>query len=332
MAVGSGLGGQLGIAKETTYGTRVAPTTFLEIQSESLEYTYEVYEGGGLAAGRLTRPESRRVKTTINVEGGIELEVTNKNFGKLLENLLGTTVTPVQQGVTTAYLQTHTLGDNIGKALTVQVGVPQLDGTVRVEEFTGAKVASAEFSCEVGGGLMSTFNIDGRNFDTTQTLAVASYPLAVAPFHFGQMTTKIGTTVAGAASADGVRDTSVSVERAMNTDRHYAGAAGLKAQPILNDYQQVTGSFGVDFMDKTVFMDRFVNNTTFALSWEFVGDLIEAGHNYEFKVQIPAAKLTGELPKLDGPDVVTGSFPFTAYSNGTDPIVTILYKSTDATL
>jgi hypothetical protein len=45
-------------------------------------------------------------------------------MGLLLQALMGTTVTPVQQVATAAYLQTHTLADTAGKSLTIQKGVP----------------------------------------------------------------------------------------------------------------------------------------------------------------------------------------------------------------
>lgn len=110
MAIGSGLGAQLGIAPETTYGTYVAPTKFIEFTKESLVLKKTTAQSAGIAAGRLLALSSRRVLTRREASGSIDLEVTNKGMGLLLQALMGTTVTPVQQGAGPAYLQTHTRG------------------------------------------------------------------------------------------------------------------------------------------------------------------------------------------------------------------------------
>ena len=137
MPIGSGLGAQVGIAAETTYGTFVAPAKFVEFTKESLVEKKTVATSSGIAAGRLMALSSRRVVTQREVAGSLELEVTNKGMGVLLHALMGTTVTPVQQAVTTAYLQTHTLADTWGKSLTIQKGVPLTTGTVTDKTFLG---------------------------------------------------------------------------------------------------------------------------------------------------------------------------------------------------
>ena len=48
----SGLGGQLGLAAESTYGTFVAPTRWFEFNSESLHLERERIESAGIRAGR----------------------------------------------------------------------------------------------------------------------------------------------------------------------------------------------------------------------------------------------------------------------------------------
>ena len=116
MAGGSGLWAQLGIAPEVTYGTFVAPTKFIEFTKESLVLKKTTAQSAGIAAGRLMALSSRRVVTQREVSGSVDLEVTNKAMGLILQSLMGTTVTPVQQGATAAYLQTHTLADTAARA------------------------------------------------------------------------------------------------------------------------------------------------------------------------------------------------------------------------
>ncbi|MFB6675607.1 phage tail tube protein [Streptomyces sp. NPDC056390] len=328
MAIGSGLGAQLGISAETTYGTFVAPSKYIEFTKESLVLKKTTAQSAGIAAGRLLALSSRRVLTRREVSGSIDLEVTNKGMGILLQALMGTTVTPVQQGAGPAYLQTHTLADTAGKSLTIQKGVPLTTGAVTDKTFLGCKVTSAEFACEVGGMLTSSYEFDGKDCDEAQTLATASYP-AMAPFHFGQMAVKTGAFGTETAR-DGIRKVSVKVERPQEVERFYAGQAGLKKEPISNDQVKITGSLESDYVDTTL-DDLHTSDAAISLVWEFVGPVIATTFFETFRITLPAVRLDEGPPVVDGFGVVKPTFNFTALYDGTNP-VKIEYISTDSTL
>jgi len=328
MAIGSGLGAQLGIAAESSYGTFEASSKFIEFTKESLVLKKTTAQSAGIAAGRLMALSSRRVVTQREASGSIELEVTSKAMGLLLQALMGTTVTPVQQETTTAYLQTHTLADTAGKSLTVQKGVPLTTGTVTDKTFVGCKVISAEFSCEVGGMLMATFELDGKDCDETQTLATASYP-TMAPFHFGQMALKTGTFDSETA-LDGVRKVSVKIERPQATDRFYANQSALKKEPISNDLVKITGSLEMDYVATTI-DDLHTSDGATALVWEFIGPVIETTYNETFRISLPAVKVDDAPPTVEGFDVIRPTFNFTALYDGTNAVA-IEYISTDTAL
>ncbi|MFF5445493.1 phage tail tube protein [Streptomyces sp. NPDC012888] len=325
MAIGSGLGGQLGMVAEVTYGTFVAPTRFLEFTKESLVLKKTTAQSAGVAAGRLLPLSSRRVLTQLEVAGSIDLEVTHTGMGLLLQALMGTTVTPVQQGATTAYLQTHTLADNWGKFLTIQKGVPLTTGTVTDKSFVGCKVVGAEFSCEVGGMLEASFEIDGRDCSESQTLASASYP-SRKPFHFGQMAFKTGT-FSSETALDGVRKVSVKIERPMATDRFYAGQAGLKKEPIANDLVKISGSIEMDYVNTTL-DDLHTSDAATSMVWEFVGANIASTFDETFRITLPAIKIDEAPPTIEGFEVIKPTYQFTGLYDGTNqPVIT--YMSTD---
>ncbi|MFF9084425.1 phage tail tube protein [Streptomyces rubiginosohelvolus] len=328
MAIGSGLGAQIGIAAESSYGTFVAPAKFVEFTKESLQLKKTTAQSAGIAAGRLVALDKRRVLTQRQASGSLEMEVTNKAMGVLLQTLMGTTVTPVQQAATAAYLQTHILADTAGKSLTIQKGVPLTTGTVTDKTFLGCKVISAEFSCEVGGMLLATFEIDAKDCDETQTLAVATYP-AMSPFHFGQMSVKTGTYNSETA-LDGVRKVSVKIERPMATERFYAGQSGLKKEPISNDQVKITGSIETDYV-ATALDDLHTSDASTSLVWDFKGPNIAASHDERFTVKIPAIRIDDAPPVVDGVDVIKPTYSFTGLYDGTNP-TSIEYMSTDTAL
>lgn len=329
MGIGSGLGSSFGMAAETTYGTYVAPTRFLEATAK-LTKRKNVYQGGGLASGRFTQPGGRRYVTTKGAGGTLDTAVYSKGMGLLLNGLMGGTVAPVQQAATAAYLQTHALGDPFGKWYTMQAGVPDLGGTVRPYTVLGAQISSVELSCETGGGLMATWGVEARDMSEAQTIAAPSYPV-VGEFHFGQASLKMGT-FGSEAAVDGVTKVSVSIDRSRHDGGPYMGNQGLRSQGVLNDWTKVSGSIGADFLDKTTFADRFASDTPVSLVWEFVGPLIASTYYETFRVKMPQVFFDGDTPTADGPAEVKTSFPFTAQHDGTNPTVTIEYISTDLTL
>jgi hypothetical protein len=328
MAIGSGLGAQVGIAAEVTYGTFLAPTKFIEFTKESLVLKKTTAQSAGIAAGRLLPLSSRRVVTQRQASGTLELEVTNKGMGVLLQSLMGTTVTPVQQGAGPAYLQTHTLADVAGKSLVIQKGVPLTTGTVTDKTFIGCKITSAEFSCGVGEMLAATFDVDAKDCDEAQTLATASYP-SMSPFHFGQMAVKTGTFGTETAR-DGIRKASIKIERPQAVDRFYAGQAGLKKEPISNDQVKITGSVEMDYVDTTL-DDLHTSDGATSLVLEFVGPLIAATFFETFRITLPAVRFDDAPPAVEGFDVIKPTLSFTGLFDGTNQ-PKIEYISTDITI
>lgn len=330
MSIGSGIAGQVAIAEETVYGTRVAESRAFEVDpsGESLDKVKNTVQGGGLAGGQYGRLGSRRTVTSTAGAGGLPLEVTNKGFGLWLRHLMGDSLSPVVQGATIAFLQTHALSDNIGKSLSIQKGVPDAGGVVRPYDFLGAKIMSGEFSCGLDENLMATFDVDAQAVSEASALVTPSYVAGVMPFPFLSMGVKLGT-FGSEASVTGVRGASVKIDRPQATDRFYAGAAGVKAEPIVNDWPTVTGTIDTDFLTKADFADRYVSDAPTSLVWEFIGPLIASTFFYTFRIRVPMIFLNTGTPNIGGTDVTKASFDFEGQLDGTHPLATIEYMSTD---
>lgn len=331
MGIGSGLGSSFGFAPEVTYGTYVAPTKWVEAGQPQLRKVKNTAQGGAARAGAYGRRGSMRYVTTKAGGGTVNLEVQNKRMGLLLNGLMGGTVSPTQQAATAAYLQTHAIGDPTGKFYTMQVGVPDLGGTARPYTFLGSKITAIEFSCGVDEVLTAAVTVDARDVTEAETLATPSYATGVNLFHFAQMGVKIGTYDSEAA-IQGVRRVTCRIERPHRTDRWYANNAGLKSEPVINDFVNISGTIECDYITKANLADRFAADTSTALVWEFIGPNIASTYDETFRIRLGQIFLDEGTPTVDGPDIVTGSYNFVGRDDGTNPLASIIYMSTDTAL
>lgn len=333
MAVGSGIGSQLGIAPEVTYGTYVAPTRFFEVRKPEVMKVKNTAQWDGLAAGRLvTRSDGRAVTTKAATLSLDELVVVQRDMGLLFNQIMGGTALVVQQGATAAWLQTHALVDTAGKMFTAQAGVPLIGGSVIPQSALGCKVTSAEFSCGVDELLTMKVDADARDITEAQALAAASYAAPRRPFHFGQMAVTSGASVGGAVASDGVRKISLKIDRNLNTGQFYANGLGLKDQPVTNDFVAVSGTITADYKTAANWADRFRDDTGFALVWTFTGPLIASTFFEQISFILPAVFLDGDTPSVDGPDVVGTDFPFVVRNDLSNNPFTITYMSIDTVI
>ena len=331
MAIGSGIGSQLGIAAETTFNTPVTVTRFYEFTSENLNYNKKVAVGMGLRAGGQLPRSQRRVVTTTDVTGEIVLDLPTRGLGLLLAQAMGTSPSVVTT-TTGVYSYTFTLGDTYGRSFSAQVGVPQYGGTVTPKSIAGAKIQGFELGVAVGGIATGKFTVDAASLTTSTSLATASYSATTNLFHFAQ-----GVITDNASSSPvtyaNIKDFSLTVDNALKTDRFNLGSAGAKQEQIINGFRAITGKVTAEFTD-TVLLDKFLADTTAGLKLTFTGATIgTSGSNKELlSITIPACKFDGDVPAVSGPGVIDVSFGFTVYDDGTNAPFTIVTQSLDNAL
>jgi hypothetical protein len=339
MPTGSGLDAQIGFAAESTWGTAVTVTRFLEFNEESMKFEPTWLEPVGLRAGTKFKRAPRIRQSRKSASGDVGLDVATLGMGLLVKHMLGSTVTTTTLVSGTAYKQVHVPSGFLGLGLTAQVGRPEpATGTVVPFTYNGCKVASWEFSCEDNSTPNLKLSLVGRAETTATALATASYLAGSSVFDFSQATLKLGgtpstsggeTTIAGGtAVAAVVRSISVAGETPMADERFGLGNAGLRSQPLENDIPTVTGSLDAEFA-KAELYDVFQNNTTTALQFDLTGAAIGAS-NFLFSIILPAVKLKAAAPAVGGPDIVSMSTDFEAYSNEVDPVIQIKIVSTES--
>lgn len=324
MPLASGLASQLGIVDEVTYGTPVTVSRFYDMVQENVNLSVDRVEAKGLRAAARTIKSAQWVAGKQSIAGPVDLEVWNKGYGLWWKHCLGNVaLTQPNAGPDpTVWDQTITPGDLAGKSLTMQIGRPSQDGTVRAFTYTGVKVAKWELGVAVDKLAELKVTTVGQAESTSIALAAATAPTGLAPFVFTQGTLSL------AGSAIDVHDFKLSGDNFLN-DRFKLGTA-LRKEPLEANRRDYVGEITAYFVDFTAY-NRFVNGTEAALVLDFLGAIIAGGSgtlNFELKVTANV-RFDGDTPNVTGPGEVMQPLKIKCTDAGSGAL-TVLYRSTDS--
>lgn len=321
MPVPSGLSNQLGYAAQGAYDTVATVTRFLEYESEGLDVDKRVLRTK--PSNRLHQPANRSRHYIRGGGGPIVIPFMNVGMGLLLKHALGA-VSTAHIGSTAEYQHTFTLASDggYGDWLTFQKGLADNTGTVRPFNFIGGKVLSWEFVQEIDANLMFNLGLDFKTAQTITSLASASYPVDQTPLSF------IDATITVDDVSTCIRSLRFGANRDLDVERICIG--NVKREPVAKGEEAITGTILREF-EGTAQYDAWINGTPAALeaTWAY-GEVEEDGEPFQLVVTIPVIEYDGEMPKSNGSEMNMQNLPFKALE-GADPIITILYATTDTT-
>jgi len=320
MAIRSGLAAQLGIGVETTWSVAVTPTRFYEFTDESLALSIERIESEGLRAGNRVLRSDRYAVGQKAVEGSVTMDMTAENSGLLFQHALGTVSTTTLSGSVKQHA--CTLSDPYALGLTLEVGRPGNDGTVRAFTYSGCKISSFTLSNSVNELLQGEFNFVGKD-ESTGSITSASYPSSQELLSFA------GATISVAGSSYECKEASVEVNTGLNAERYILGSQTINA-PVAASMTEITGSVTAEFKDLTAY-NRFVNNTTASLTMAWVGTAITGTYKRGITVTMPVVRFDGNTPNVGGPDIVDVELAYKALYDGTQEPITVTVVNTDTT-
>lgn len=313
--IATGLGGSVGIAAESSYGTWAAPTRWVEVRSFKMQNRPHITQGTGLANGRFVDLGSRRASTWFDAGGTMELEFLNQGMALLLVNALGSNATLSQLGSTAAYQLQANLGVPDGQNyLSMQGLLPNTSGTVLQQNFHGCKFSSVEWSIDMSNPLTWTIGIDSQQWENTNTAGTPSYTSNSRIFTFNGMSFKVGT-FGSEATIDGVKKMTCKIERGLATARIYMGQSS-KAEPVSNAVVKISGTAEVDLTanNKSVLWDIFNSqNPVPSIVMQFVGKQIgTSAYNDTLTLNPTSVYIdSGGTPELDGTDIVSTTLNWT---------------------
>lgn len=326
MAIRSGIGAQLGLAAETTYGTYAAPTRTLEFTSEGLVPNRERIESSGIRKGSTVRRKARWADNRKGGGGPLAFELANKGFGLPLKHAMGAVSTTTPAGSTNARRHRFTFGDLDDLSLTIQKGIPEADtGTIRPYAFLGCVVTEWEMGVDVDGLVTFGMSVDAQEMDDVSSLAVAAFPANDKLFSYQQT----AITVDGGAVLPTAL--SLNVSHGLATSRYFVRNSPLKKRPVIADMRDVRGSLTLEF-DTDVQVQRFLDAAPGAevpIVVTVAGDLIDGTAYYGVVATMPACRFDDSFPVVGGTDIITVTAPFVVLDDSTNPPLTLDYFTTD---
>lgn len=319
MAIGGGLGGQLGYKAESTYNTEVVVDRFAEFTKETIKANRVKTDVPGIGRGSMLR--SDRTKTAVRGHSGeIEFPVFNKSMGLLFQQAIGTdTITGTPEKLHTITRDANGLA---GKFTTVQIGRPSTDGTVRVHTYAGGKILSWDLACGMDDFLRLNTRWDFASADVNTTLATASFVTAQEAFDWSECAITIGGTAFHSKSFKLSSDRKLSVERRF--------LSNVKKEPLAAGWTDMVGELEGEYEDLTYY-NSSIAGTQAEMIITFTQATIVTGGTLPYRLQItlPKIELMEADPNIQGPDIIPLRMPFRVLDDGTNAPITMVARNAD---
>lgn len=280
----AGIQNQVGIGKEVSYGTPVAPTFFLPVkESDGIQISNDTKFVESINGTPAKNKDSFKGK--VEIGGGYDAYLYPQFLGHILRSALGQVNSALASGETAIYK--HTITEVVAKpSYTVEQKVGEI-----VKRFAGFVVRNFKLEAKVGEDIGLSFEGVGKS----QATASASSPSfeTTRPFNFADViNVKIGATDMVAQCEE------LSIEYDNGVEGFYAlGDNNIKN--VIAKPSTVKGKLTL-YMDDTTkaTLEDYIANTPRALDVVVAGDSIGVASKNTLRVLIPKAVMTSNSQKL----------------------------------
>lgn len=302
----------LGIGRETTRGTAVAPGYWLRPSSVSLDEM--VIRSNDESTRNLIEDSIDSQVVGQFAEGEFELPIRDRSFGLLLYSLFGGVSSAVKGGESIVYEHTYTVQQsNQHPSLTVH-----LKEANAAKDYALAMLTSMDLSVELESHAMATFGFRSKKGATgSRTPSYISENIFL-PIH-GEV--KFANDLSGlnAASAIKIRSFSMNINKNAEDDR---ALGNLGPEDIVNKQFAVEGEIELVYDDQT-YVNNMLNNTTQALRIDLTNSSVSIGTSSNPKLRFELAKvLLSEVSRnFEKGDIVVQTLSFKGFYSETDSLL-----------
>lgn len=317
-----GYGFSLGFAPESTYGTAVAPSGFIEISEESLA----MVQGPEGVSTLRTAAMRDYVQGTIDVKGDITFPLFYQGAESILKAVTCGTPNSVATSGTNAW--TFPLADAMPTGMTLYVNRDNADvGPSGAFYYTGCQFSSFTMTCDVKKPVEIKAAVVGQQEIETATLAT-NYPASGVPLvSFTDITVTINGTPITAESLE------ITLENPIAEDRYSLGSR-LRFGQGRKDKRKVAGKVKLPFNTMTQY-NLYKNFNECSIVATATSPTIAANNiPYSMTINIPRAVFTGTTPSSKNIGPYDIEMPFEAFYNKGGPAdeITLTLTNTASTI
>lgn len=302
---------KLGMGRETTRGTGVAPTYWIPVLDMSFEDTIELTDNESGFGSIASISDSEVTKQWA--EGDYQGKIFDKSIGLEMVGLFGQLPTSVQRTTTGVYDNTYTLlNTNQHQSMTICVDEPNYNGRFALAMFdTWSLVAEVGDYIQRKLSLMSKASVAG-----TDTPAYTNENEFI-PKHMAVRMAAAGSNDSTLDAATAIKITQINFDFNKNPDgQQVFGSNDL--DDIANQQVEITGDFDMYYDDRT-YHNLAKAGTHQALRIEMINTDIVIGtsgtNNPALRFQFPEVALDFPTSKFDNDKVATINVKFRAMLN-----------------
>lgn len=282
----------LGLGRETTWNTAVAPTAFFPFSSESLKVSIEPIAEAQI---RGILDQSPRYRGLLTIGGSFSGPVYPSLIGHLLRAALGAPTT------TGTGPFTHTFNPAQGRFST-DAALPPYSITVGrdgvIERYSGCVCQSLSFSFSKGGMLTFESQWIGANYSSPAAPTVA-LPTDT-PFTLDAVVQR------NSVAFGSLQDISIAINNNLEGVRTINNNAGFISRVAWNGVRTIEVSGTADFDNSTLYNDFLsFGNTPWTFEWA-------QGANPRLTFTFPAMKNLDGAPNVGGEGRITHPFSLSA--------------------
>jgi len=296
---------QVGISKEATRGTLVAPTFWVpkvnfDVEDKVLKQTF-MGNYGVLAGG------DDSLVTQKWAEGNLELELTDKNLGLLLYGMFGTL-----SSASFSSVYKHTLSiQNSVQPTTLSLFMQDTisDAASKTLAYAMAMINSMELKIEMGELIKATFNFLAKGH-TDFTEQTPSYT-AENKFSGRHLTFKVAADSSSldAASKINLQSLDLKIDRAVAREN---ALGTVQPVDILAKMFKISGTIKLTYEDRT-YRNFMLDGTKKAIRIDIVNpDVTIGSSNPSFRIDLPIVHFDSWEPTHPNDDVSTQEIAFEA--------------------
>lgn len=335
----------VGLGKEATYGTPVAPSRFYSADA-TLKEAITTVQGLSHRPGQRVARAAARPIVKRESSGDITLDAMSVGLGFILGAFFGN-VTSTALAATAARQQVHTMKrSDWSDSYTIQQGIPRLGSSVTdAYTYAGAQCSSLDIEAKADAIVQVKSSWIARSLGLDVAYAAPSYPAELELFSFVGGEVSLGggaftapTTTAPATAGETlatVREVSISLNNGLDSNGFNLGSQGMRSRPAAyggGKDDAVSGSITLEYTERA-FVEAYLNQDDLSLLLTFEGTKeIAAGIVPMLQLGIPLVRLNGDVPTSNGGDVVTVQHQFVGLAGPVAPEpVYAVYRSLDAT-